>query len=171
MARTPLGRMLVEEGRIDEAQIRSALAHRARWGGRIGEALVAMGFVSEQVMLRALARQLGVPFLEIGRRRIPPAILRLLPARLIRRRRLLPVALLGSGRGPLLVAFSDPADLAAVDEARFAAGMPIRPVLAAGRDLEMAAARSLGGGEGEELPAIELPPDPGPMRLTGSYWS
>jgi type IV pilus assembly protein PilB len=171
--------MLVEDGRIDEAQLQSAISHQNRWGGRIGESLVAMGFVTEQVMLRALARQLAVPFMEIGHRMVPPAIVHLLPAKLIRQRRLLPVALLGTARGPLAVAFSDPANLAAVDEAGFAAGMRVRPVLAGERDLERAIARHLGeerpGGEpAAERPwlrPVELPEDPGPMRLTGSYWS
>jgi type IV pilus assembly protein PilB len=164
--------MLVDDGRIDEAQLQSALSHQHQWGGRIGAALVAMGFVSEQVMLRALARQLGVPFMEIGHRLVPPAIVHLLPARLVRQRRLLPVALLGTERGPLVVAFSDPANLAAIDEAGFAAGMSVRPVLAGERDLERAIARHLGDpAERAWLGPVELPPDPGPMRLTGSYWS
>lgn len=171
MRRTPLGRMLVNDGRIDDLQLQRAINHQAQWGGRIGEALVSMGFVSEQVMLRTVARQLGVPFMEIGHRSIPPAIVQLLPERLIRQRRLLPVALLGPERGPLVVAFSDPADLSAIDEAGFAAGMPIRPVLSGERDLERAIARSLEGVDRSWLQPVELPPDPGPMRLTGSYWS
>ena len=35
MARTPIGQILKEQGRIDEYQLASALAHQRRWGGRI----------------------------------------------------------------------------------------------------------------------------------------
>ena len=170
MARKPLGKMLLEEGRIDELQLRSALTHRERWGGRIGEALVAMGFVSEQVMLTALSRQLGVPVVELGRIRVPRAVVQLIPERLIRQRRAFPVVWLGTPpRGSLVVAFADPADLQAVDEVAFAAGVDVRPVLAGAQDLEQAIARHLD--RQVDLPdAVELPADPGPMRLTGSYW-
>jgi len=171
MARTPLGRLLVGEGSIDELQLRSAIQHQARWGGRIGEALVAMGYVSEQVMLRALALQLGVAFVEIGQRRIPDAVLRLVPQRLIRAKRLLPLALLGTMRGPLVVAFADPSDLAAVDEVGFAAGMDVRSVLAGPHDLDVAIARHLDGWAPAPRRALDLPADPGPMRLVGRYWS
>jgi type IV pilus assembly protein PilB len=171
MRRTPLGQILIQDGHLDEHQLQSAIAHQNKWGGRIGEALVAMGFVKEQVMLRTVARQLGVPFMEIGHRRVAPAIVQLLPAKLIRRRRLLPVALLGTKRGPLIVAFADPANLSTIDEASFAAGMPVRPVLAGELDLERAIARNLDDAAHDWMQPVEVPADPGPMRLTGSYWS
>jgi len=171
MARTPLGRMLLEEGRIDELQLRSALSHRDRWGGRIGEALVAMGFISEQVMLKALARQLGVPFVELGRREMPSAVVHLVPERLIRRRRVLPVAWLGAPpRGALVVAFADPSDLRVIDDVAFATGCEVKAVLASPRDLDQAIARHLDGALPDLPASVDLPADPGPMRLTGSYW-
>jgi type IV pilus assembly protein PilB len=168
MARTPLGRMLLDDGRIDELQLRAAMAHQQRWGGRIGQAIVHLGFASEQTVLGTLARQLGINYLALGEREIPAAIVRLVPARVIRERRAFPVALLSaSSRGPLLVAVSDPGDLAALDEVAFACGMDVRPVLASSADIDRAIARHLDGlADG---PGLDLPDDPGPMPLVSTW--
>lgn len=166
MGRTPLGQMLMTEGRIDEMQLRSAITHQARFGVRIGAALVAMGFVSEQVMLSALGRQLGVPFVQIGRRRVASSVVGALPARIIRRHRVFPIALLAERRGPLIVAVSDPANLALLDELAFATGLRVEPALASAGDIARAIAHHLDGQVEEgRAQAIDVPADPGPMRL------
>jgi type IV pilus assembly protein PilB len=164
MARVLLGRLLLDAGQISEAQLRSAMSHQDRWGSRIGESLVSLGYLSERGMLEALGRQLGLPFMEIGERRIPAPVLALVPAAVIRRRRVLPVALLHEhGRtGPLVLAVSDPSDSACLDEVAFASGLDVRPVLAGKKDLEQAIDRHFTGGPR----SIELPPDPGPLQLT-----
>jgi type IV pilus assembly protein PilB len=159
MARTPIGRLLVDQGRIDEVQLRSALAHQQKWGGKVGEAMVSLGFVTEGVVLAALARQHGVPVLVLGQRRIPPAILRLVPERLVRERRVLPLAILsGSRRGYLLVATGDPGDIRTLDDVAFASGMEVRAVLAGDADLEQAIERNLSGKPPPPRPrAVDLP--------------
>jgi len=160
--RLPIGEMLVGQGRIDGMQLSSALAYQRQWGGRLGHALVALGFVSEPVLLSAVGEQLGVPFVEIGSRIVPQAVLRLLPEKLLRRRRAFPLALLSeSGRGPLLVALSDPGNLVYLDELSFAAGMKVKPALAAEADIDEAIARHLDrAGQAESLEPIELPDEP-----------
>lgn len=166
MARRRLGEMLIQEGRIDSVQLQSAMAHQSRWGGRLGQALVNMGLCSEVVVMQVLARQLGVRFVEIGEKTVPPAVLRLLPERLIRRYRAFPLGLAGGKRGPLVVALGDPADLGLVDDLAFATGMGVEAALATPADLEQAIARHLDGASARPTREIELSrDDPGPMRL------
>ncbi len=144
--RALIGEMLVAQGRIDAHQLRSALAHQRQWGGRLGHSLVALGFLGEAEMLRAVGEQLGVPFVEIGDREVPPAVVRLLPEKLMRLRHAFPLEVgSGSHRGPVTVAVSDANDLSSLDEIAFAAGMAVRPVLAAQADIDRAIARHLGG--------------------------
>ncbi len=165
-SRLPIGQLLIQAGRIDGWQLQSALAHQRRWGGRLGEALVSLGFVSEPVLLAELSRQLGVPYLELGERYVPPAIVRLVPERLIRARKVFPIALAtASRRGPLVVATSEPQNLTVLDEVTFASGMRVKPVLASARDIERAIDRHLGGLDAPaSLGAIELPREAlGPM--------
>lgn len=143
--RLQIGELLVKQGRIDALQLQSALAHQRQWGGRLGRALVALGFVTEQVLLQAVAEQLGIAFVEIGARPIPPRVVQLVPERLVRSRNVVPLELLSeSRRGPLVVALSDPYNLATLDEVAFATGLSVRPVLAAEADVAAAIARLLG---------------------------
>ena len=171
MARVRIGEMLVQRGLIDAAQLQSALAHQRRWGGRIGRSIVQLGFMQEQALLRNVGEQMGVPFLEIGDREIPPAILALVPERLVRTRRALPIErILTDKRGPLVVALADPWNLEILDELAFATGMAIQPVLAAEGDLDRAIARLLDGvirgepGFHAREDAIDLPEDSSPLR-------
>ncbi len=148
-ARVPIGELLVRQGRIDALQLQSALAHQRQWGGRLGRALVSLGFVTEQVLLKAVGEQLGIPFVEIGTRPIPPRVVQLVPEKLIRSRSVVPLELLSeSRRGPLLVALSEPDNLATLDEIAFATGMKVKPVLAAEADVAAAIARLLGAAAG-----------------------
>ena len=144
----PIGQMLLQAGYIDAWQLQSALADQRRWGGRIGEALLRLGFVSEPVLLSELARQHGVPYVEIGERYVAPAIVQRLPEKLIRARRIFPIAYAARpGRGLLVVATSQPQDLAALDEAAFASGLKLKAALAGERDIERAIERHLGGSQ------------------------
>jgi type IV pilus assembly protein PilB len=132
---------------------------------------VHLGFLPERAMLETVGEQLGVPFVEIGDRAIPARVIALVPEKLVRGRKVLPLELLGGGkRGPLVVALADPADLHLIDEIAFATGMSVKPVLAAEPDLDAAIALHLDGVvvqrevgfEGRE-DAIDLPEDTSPL--------
>jgi hypothetical protein len=166
--RLPLGQMLMQQGRIDEFQLRSALAHQRRWGGRIGEAITALGFLRDREVLENVARQLDVPFVEIGDRCVSQPVLRRVPERIVRSRRVFPLSVLSdSRRGPLILAMTDPQNLDTLDDVRFASGLAVKPVLVAGDDLDRAIERHFGGlAPGAGASAVELPAYAlGPMRV------
>jgi type IV pilus assembly protein PilB len=101
--------------------------------------------MSEPVLLTEIGRQLGVPYVEIGDRDIDPAVIRLVPEKLIRLRRLLPIAYAPQPRrGLLVVATARPQDLAALDEVAFASGKVVKSALASDEDVERAIERHLG---------------------------
>ena len=56
----PLGRLLVEEGLVDAADLDAALAEQQLTGRRLGEVLVARGAISGPELTRALAAQCGI---------------------------------------------------------------------------------------------------------------
>lgn len=168
MARVRIGELLMRQGRIDELQLQSALAHQARWGGRLGRAVVHLGFLDEETFLETLAEQLGTPFIIVGDRPVDPAVLALLPERLIRARKVLPLARLREGRrGPLVVALADPGDLGLLDEISFATGLDVRPALATEADLDQAIARLLGASTAppRRLAPVDLPEDTSPLTV------
>lgn len=63
--RMRLGEMLVRAGIIDELQLKSALARQRDHGNRIGRAFIELGFTNQRMVGRALAKQLGVPFMDL----------------------------------------------------------------------------------------------------------
>ena len=139
------GQFLVNAGRIDAAQLASALALQKEMGGRLGESLVSLGHISESLLFSELARKHGVRYVLLGDYRVDPGVLRLVPERLIRSRRVVPFAqVLEQGRATLLVATSAPQDLAVLDEVAFAAGMRVRGALATDRDIDHAIERHIG---------------------------
>jgi len=123
-----LGEMLVESGLITASQLQDALRHQRIAGGRMGSNLVALGFISEDVLMDFLAQKTGVPRLDLKNIDIPAAILRRIPQRLADQLNVLPISL--KEPKSLVLAMADPSDLNAIDSARFASGMNIEPVVA-----------------------------------------
>jgi len=169
--RTLIGEVLVDEGWITLQQLRVGLLWQERWGGKLGRALVGLGYLDECVLMDLLSRHLGIPLVEVESRDIPPAVLDLVPARLLRERRLLPILLLTENRrGPLVVATSDPLNVEALDEVAFASGKQVRPVLAPQWDIDRALLRYLD--RSPHPKGIALPKKPGaPMEVIGAAWT
>lgn len=69
--RIKLGELLVRAGVIDDAKLQAALAEQARWGGRLGATLVAMGFVGEDLLVKALSKQLAIPIARLDTLDVP----------------------------------------------------------------------------------------------------
>ena len=161
--RIPIGQLLVRSGRVDSVQLSFALAHQQKWGGRLGDALIALKLVSEPELLTELARQHGVQYAQIGERFVPAEIVRLVPQRFIRARRVFPIALgPDHRRGRLFVATSEPQNLPMLDEVAFLSGMAVQPVLVGDRDLDEVIKRHLGS----TVPRAPLSQGAGSQPLT-----
>jgi Type II secretion system (T2SS), protein E, N-terminal domain len=159
--RVPIGERLKRAGHIDAWQLQSAIAHQRNWGGRLGEALVGLGFVPEKVVLAEVARQLEVPFVEIRDRRVPYSTVDLVPAKLIRSRRVFPLAVNARvRRSPIVLATAEPQNLAVLDEVRFATGMAVQPVLVSERDLDGLITNHLDGPKPAPRPVPRRAPPP-----------
>ncbi|MEO2267810.1 ATPase, T2SS/T4P/T4SS family [Pseudoalteromonas sp. YIC-656] len=108
-----LGDLLVHEQIITDAQLEQALHAQKTSGRKLGATLVDLGVISEQQLLRFLAQQLNVPFLDISQRRIAPETAKLLPEVYARRYRALVIE---DNENSVLVGMSDPADLSGLDQ-------------------------------------------------------
>ncbi len=151
-----LGEVLVQAGLIDELQLARALGDQKRWGGRLGLALLRLGFVSENQLLETLSRQLGVPAVRLGSKRVPPTVLELLPAELAEKYRCLPLFVKReAGRELLHLGMEDPTDLAAIDDVSFRTGRRVRPVLVGPDELRRCLMRFYRDGEPLDDPVPE----------------
>lgn len=113
--REPLGRLLAEAGLLDPAELRLALERAARERRRLGEVLIDFGLVTSTDIVRVVAEQRGLPFLDVGGLPVDPAAARLLPVDHARSRRTLPI---GFVRGLPVVALADPSDDETIDGTR-----------------------------------------------------
>jgi hypothetical protein len=58
----PLGQLFVDKGLLTEEGLEHALSEQAASGGRLGDKLVELGYVSRHALARLLAEQTGVEF-------------------------------------------------------------------------------------------------------------
>jgi type IV pilus assembly protein PilB len=125
-----LGKMLVQAQVITSEQLAEALAVES--GRSLAAVLVDSGYATEEKIVRAVAEQMGLPFVDLGMYEIDANAATLLAPDLARRYTVLPIAFQD---GELVVAMSDPANIFAIDDLRIVTGYEIRPVVAAESDM------------------------------------
>jgi len=120
---------LLETGHITEEQLGEArkAARENGLAGRVDRALVSLGYVDEEDLLKVASEQLHIPMVGVGKTQIDRETLASVPSRLVHQKQVVPIA---RHNGTLRVATSDPFNLYAIDEIRLATGLNIEPVLA-----------------------------------------
>jgi hypothetical protein len=119
-----LGQLLVARGWITVQQLTRALQNQNVVGGRLGTCLLEMDALTEELLLKGLAEQHGVPAAGLDDLRgIPDEVLELIPDKLARRLRSIPFRVEG---GRLDLAMMDPRNLSAQDEIAFASSKRVK---------------------------------------------
>src|SRR3954454_8906598 len=107
-ARPMLGSILVRKGWITHDKLDAALEAARVSGMRLGETLLARGWLFEPELASALAEQFGMRYVDLVRHPLDPRAARLLPPEVGRRMFAVPVRFMDSGA--VEVAIGDPAD-------------------------------------------------------------
>ncbi len=128
IAQLLLGRKVLTAAQLDDAQA----LHLAE-GLRLDRAIIQLGFLTELKMLELMAEHLHLPLVKLEDLTIPPETLSALPAKIVYRKRLVPIS---TTNGTLRVATSDAFDLYALDDLRLSTGLEIEPVLAPSEEIE-----------------------------------
>jgi hypothetical protein len=119
-----LGQLLVARGWITVQQLTRALQNQSVVGGRLGTCLIEIDAISEDLLLKGLSEQLGVPAASLDDLRgVPEEVLALLPEKLARRCRAVPFRVEGSR---LDLAMMDARNLSCQDEIAFATGKRVK---------------------------------------------
>jgi len=100
-----LGAALLQNGLISDEELERAIALQAERGGRLADALIASGAISERRIAEVIEEQFGIPLVDLHELSIPPEVLKLLPAERARELEAIPFAREGNR---LRVAFTDP---------------------------------------------------------------
>ncbi|MBN1477704.1 hypothetical protein JXA47_13200, partial [Candidatus Sumerlaeota bacterium] len=138
-----LGELLVEADALSRDDLELALREHHKTGERLGDLLLKMGFVAEEPLQRALAQQLGLPFVKLSERDIPDEVIALVPARAVSHYRVVPVELLD---GSLRVAMTDPLDVHTLDDLQMMLRIGVEPVVTTAKEVDEAIKRHYGIG-------------------------
>jgi type IV pilus assembly protein PilB len=122
-----LGDLLLKQKLITQEQLETALKLQREEGGKIGEALVRVGAVSEGDITETLSQQFGVPSIDLAHFEIDPAVIKVVPGEVARKYGVLPVNKTGA---TLTIAMGDPTNVFAMDDIKFMTGYNVEPVVA-----------------------------------------
>jgi hypothetical protein len=139
-----LGELLVRAGVVTDLHLQAALAEQQRWGGRLGSILVRMGALSEDLLVKALSKQLGIPRADLDNIRVPDAILAALPREVCEQLGFLPMQYV-SERKALVIALADPSNVSLLDDLSRRVRLKIEPMLAGESQIRVAIARLYAG--------------------------
>lgn len=148
MTQIRLGDLLIKAGVVNDAQLNAALNEQRQWGGRLGAILVRMGALSEDLLVKALSRQLNIPRAQIGPTdviNVPAQILERIDRATCEKGLLLPVQYIQERR-TLQVAVADPFNVVAIDDLSRRVGLRIEPLIAGETQVLQAIGRVFGGG-------------------------
>ncbi|MEP0842245.1 MAG: type II secretion system ATPase GspE [Phycisphaerae bacterium] len=157
-----VGEILLERGKITAQQLQEALAARKGPHDRIDKILVRMGFVEERDVQQVLAEQMSLEVVDLTSITISDELLKLMPARLIHKRGMIPIE---RTNGTLRVATSDPFDINSIDELRMLTGLKIDPVLASESEIQRLIRQHFGVGSSTIDEMTEEEADSGSVEL------
>jgi type IV pilus assembly protein PilB len=130
--RKKLGECLIQAGLITEQDLQIALAEHRRTGERVGAILVRLNFATEKQITKALAYQLGFPYVSLSDDPPERSAIVLIPKDIARARACVAVKL---EKDLLTVATSDPLLFSLIQDLELQTGYRIRPVVATRSDI------------------------------------
>ena len=134
-----IGELMVAEGFISQDQLRIALMEQTQNKLQLGQQLVRLGFVSESIVRDLVAHNIGHDSIDLKLAVADVEALRMVPEAFARRHHLLPVAY-DALTNMMTVAMSDMFNVVAMDQLRamLNSQIQLKPVLAAEAQLDMA---------------------------------
>lgn len=123
-----LGELLLRESVINLPQLDEARKDIEKHGGRLGNTLAKLGYVSEQQLVSFLSKQYGVPAVALDAIAVPEEVIQMVPKEVAQRHGIIPIEKQGTS---LIVAVSDPSNIYAMDDIKFLTGYNVEMVVAA----------------------------------------
>jgi len=110
------GEILISQGVISPDQMAEAKKLAKSQNKKVGDALVTLGYASGNDVMRAVAEEHGLDFVDLDEVLIPPSIIELVPESVARENAILPMA---EEDGALKVIVDDPTNLDVFEKLRF----------------------------------------------------
>ena len=133
-----LGDLLIQNGKITESQLRTALAKQAMSGRRLGEILIENKYITEEDIITTLEMQLGIKRVNLEFIDIDMDIINKVPETLCKKHHIIP---LQADEYNICIVTSDPLDLFADDDINIVTGLSVLKVLDTKTSIDSAIAK------------------------------
>ncbi len=140
----PLGQRLIEMGIITPAQLDLALKLQKRTGEMLGEILLKLGFISQDILTTSLAQQSNVNQIDLKKVFVQPEAIALVPENYAREKKLIPIHMDGN---TLTIAMENIFDVEVISELEEKTGYLINVVASTENDISAALDLYYSGGE------------------------
>jgi type IV pilus assembly protein PilB len=121
-----LADVLVASGQVTREEMEAALREQAATGRSLGEILTELGLVTEEDLIRAMAAEVGLEFVDLNEYPIDLKAVQLIPESLARRHHVLAIGFRGDTP---VVGMANPSNVFALDDLRTLIGREIHTVV------------------------------------------
>lgn len=126
-----IGEILLEEGAISEENLKQALKHQARVGGKLAEQFIELGFINEVTLLKALSKQYNVPCADLTKMTLEKVIIDRISPDVAKKHHVIPLTEKESdGRKTLFLGMWDLSNMLAITDVEFSTNSVVKPVIA-----------------------------------------
>ncbi|VAX41864.1 General secretion pathway protein E / Type II secretory pathway, ATPase PulE/Tfp pilus assembly pathway, ATPase PilB [hydrothermal vent metagenome] len=133
----------IEDGKMSDEQLQEADSTASSAGITVEEALVQLGYLSEEEVGGAKAKAFGYDFIDISTTEISPSVIELLTESMARENTVIPIS---TENDAVIVAFHDPLRFDILEKLNFILNREIRVVVATKNGIQSAIERHYGGG-------------------------
>ncbi len=127
-----IGEILLEEGAISEENLKQALEYKSKFGGKLAEKFIELGFINEVTLLKALSKQYNVPCADLTKMKLEKAIIDRISPDVAKKHHVIPLVEKESdGRKTLFLGIWDLSNMLAITDVEFFTNSAVKPVIAA----------------------------------------
>ena len=122
-----IGDLLISQGLINEGQLNVALREQKIRNTKLGETLIAMGFISQEDFADVLSTQMGIGTVNLRQTGIDENAVKLVSEELMKKNVLIPFGFDEKNPNILKVAMADPMNFMAIDDVSIVTNMEVVP--------------------------------------------
>ena len=145
-----IGDVLVAAGAITEEQLQEGLAKQKETGRKLGNALVDLGFISNEMLITVLTTQLGIDYIELKGAKIEEKVIHMVPENMVTKYQAIPIEIDPDNPNILKVAMADPMDIMAMDDIGLVTNLQVEPMLASEEGIKNAIDKYYGSAQAME---------------------
>lgn len=145
-----IGDVLVAAGAITEGQLQEGLAKQKETGRKLGNALVDLGFISNDMLITVLTTQLGIDYIELKGAKIEEKVIHMVPENMVTKYQAIPIEIDPDNPNILKVAMADPMDIMAMDDIGLVTNLQVEPMLASEEGIRNAIDKYYGSAQAME---------------------